>query len=538
MSAHRPYRWTGMIARVRGVMAARRRPMIHRERVRLDVDEDRPGSDAGDRAGRREERERRGDHFVARTDAERHQRDEQRIGPRGDRRRRARPDDGRLPLAFQPFHLRSHNELLRIADARDRGQDLLAYRRVLEPEIEQGNLHVFVGVGPRRKHNLTIVLQGLVVHNARLDGTGPALAEKWNRSIRRSLEGGSSDLPRPLPSRGGAAASASWRGSARPGMGTSTHNSQVIHAGIYPSGSLKARHCVDGARLLYEFLAAHGVPHRRCGKLIVARDDTEIPALEALRARGIANGVQGLEVVDAAYVPCAQAGRPRRGRAHLAGTPGDSRSGSAGQDARAFSAQERGVFLLPGTKLAGAEQRDGSIEIATASERIDARSIVNAAGLYADQVSLALGGSPFRIYPCRGEYAELVPSKRPLVQRSRLPAAPYPQPRHALEQDDPWHRDARADHPISGRKDDYEDVPRLPVDAFLEPARRLLPLAATLGSPSWRQRHPPKAAWTRDGICRLSDWRDEACPRRAGRRHRIAWPDGIIGHRGAGGADR
>ena len=82
------------------------------------------------------------------------------------------------------------------------------------------------------------------------------------------------------------------------GTGISSRNSEVIHAGMYyPSGSLRARHCVAGRRMLYDFCAAHGVPHRKCGKLIVATNAAELAKIEAIAGQGRANGVEGLELI-------------------------------------------------------------------------------------------------------------------------------------------------------------------------------------------------------------------------------------------------
>src|ERR1700741_2874265 len=82
------------------------------------------------------------------------------------------------------------------------------------------------------------------------------------------------------------------------GMATSTRNSGVIHSGIYyPRGSLKARHCVEGNRLSYEFCVKHNVPYRKTGKLVVAANASEEHELEALAQRGRENGVEGLTIV-------------------------------------------------------------------------------------------------------------------------------------------------------------------------------------------------------------------------------------------------
>jgi L-2-hydroxyglutarate oxidase LhgO len=195
----------------------------------------------------------------------------------------------------------------------------------------------------------------------------------------------------------------------RPGMDTSTHNSGVIHAGLYyPAGSLKARLCVEGRHLMYEFCAHHGVPHMRTGKLIVAHDEHEIRELEALQRRGTDNGVTGLEIVDRAFIVARE---PAVNTRFALWSP-DSGIVNAEEFVKALlrTGSDAGVIFLPGTKLVGADRGPGGLVLNTERESILARVVVNAAGLYADDVSRMLGGETFTIYPCRGEYAEFTPA--------------------------------------------------------------------------------------------------------------------------------
>jgi glycerol-3-phosphate dehydrogenase len=200
----------------------------------------------------------------------------------------------------------------------------------------------------------------------------------------------------------------------RLGMGTSTRNSGVIHAGIYyKPGSLKALHCVRGVPMLYEFCATHNIPHERTGKLIVAESEDHFSLLEDLKRRGDENGAEGLEIVDNQFI--------RRLEPNIV-SPIALNSPSTGiVDAEALIktleriAKSNGAHILTNTRVIDADAGNGLATISTEREEFGARVVINCAGLNSDDVARMFGYDKHTIYPCRGEYAELLPGARRLV---------------------------------------------------------------------------------------------------------------------------
>jgi glycerol-3-phosphate dehydrogenase len=261
------------------------------------------------------------------------------------------------------------------------------------------------------------------------------------------------------------------------GMGASTRNSGVIHSGIYYTpGSLKARHCLRGNRLTYEFCAAHGVPHRNTGKLIVATSEAQRETLGQLIANGRANGVEGLRIVDRAAI--------RVREPHVEGIAAievPSTGILSSEDlvkTYARIAAEQGADIVTHAKANRLEPKGNVVRVTSEAGEIEARCLVNSAGLFADEVAAMMGSemARHRIYPVRGEYCELVRARSDMVRGLVYPL-PHPEGLslglHLTRTLGGTVLLGPTAHYISD-KSDYEGNPP-PVEEFARMARPLLP---------------------------------------------------------------
>jgi (S)-2-hydroxyglutarate dehydrogenase len=199
------------------------------------------------------------------------------------------------------------------------------------------------------------------------------------------------------------------------------HNSGVIHSGIYyKPGSLKARLCTEGARLMKAFCSEHGIHWELCGKLIVATDESELGRLTNIHERGEANGLGGLKVLEGdevkAYEPNCRAVRallvPETGIVDYVQVA----------DKMAELLKRRSVDIMTGARVTAIRRTGQGLTLETTRGPVESRFLVNCAGLYSDHVARLMGIRPeVRIIPFRGEYYMLRPDRRSLVKNLIYP---------------------------------------------------------------------------------------------------------------------
>jgi (S)-2-hydroxyglutarate dehydrogenase len=204
------------------------------------------------------------------------------------------------------------------------------------------------------------------------------------------------------------------------------HNSGVIHSGLYyKPGSAKAINCADGREAMYQFCADHGIAHERCGKIVVATDNEEIPRMEELLRRGIANGLTGIRTL------CKE--ELREHEPHVAGIKGlfVPQTGivnykDVSKVYQRLIAESGGEVQL-GCKFVSCKTDNGGLIIETTKGTIYANHLINCGGLHSDRIAKACGVEPgVQIVPFRGEYYELHKTKHHLVRNLIYPV---PDPR-------------------------------------------------------------------------------------------------------------
>jgi len=204
------------------------------------------------------------------------------------------------------------------------------------------------------------------------------------------------------------------------------HNSGVVHSGLYyKPGSLKARLCVDGREALYRFAEEHGIAYDRCGKVVVATHESQLPAMQELQRRGEANGLQGVQRLGPEEL--------HEHEPHVKGVAGlrVPQTGiidyPAATRTYARLVQERGNDVLTGARVTGFRKETGGLVLETPKGAVHAKTLINCAGLQSDRVARLTGVDPgLKIVPFRGEYYEIIPERHDLVRNLIYPV---PDPR-------------------------------------------------------------------------------------------------------------
>lgn len=206
-----------------------------------------------------------------------------------------------------------------------------------------------------------------------------------------------------------------------PGRHQSTHNSGVLHCGLYyKPGSLKARLAVRGIRLMTGFCREHGVAHEICGKVVVATNQAEVARLRDLESRGRENSLEGLQWLDAAGL--------REIEPHAAGlaalrVPQEGIVDyQAVCDALVRDIQRLGGIFQTRARVLAIHDNLGGWVLETTAGEFEGRHLINCAGLFSDRIA-ALAGTKtdIRIVPFRGEYYQLAPEARHLVRHLIYP---------------------------------------------------------------------------------------------------------------------
>jgi (S)-2-hydroxyglutarate dehydrogenase len=204
------------------------------------------------------------------------------------------------------------------------------------------------------------------------------------------------------------------------------NNSGVIHSGLYyKPGSLKANNCVAGREAMYRFCAEHNVPTERCGKMVVATSEQEMPHLDSLEKKGKANGLEGLQRLSANEIS--------EREPHVAGIAGlyVPMTGIVdfAQVTEAFAkvVRDAGGEIHTNSRVTAVHRFGREVALETVQGTVRSKNLINCAGLQSDRVARMCGVEPgLQIVPFRGEYYELVPEKCHLVRNLVYPV-PDPQ---------------------------------------------------------------------------------------------------------------